>query len=260
MDATNLPLPISDLVGFVLAMVRVASWMIISPPFNNRLIPKRVKVGIAAVIALPLAHRLPADQVTLETGALLTQVFLQMATGLMLGFLTYIIFSAVQMAGGLIDTFGGFTMSMAMDPFGQSQSSIFGRFYQLLAVVLLMAINGHLMLIKGFMSTFEVVPLDTSRLGGFNEMLLEGMARMGLAALEIAGPLLVAYFLAEVALGLLSKAAPQLQILQFGFPFKILITLLLVGSALPLLPGAIDTLVDDIVRSGTRVLKSGGDV
>lgn len=258
MDANNIP--INELVGFMLALVRTASWMVISPPFNNRSLPRIVKIGTAAAISLPLAGKLPADQVTLETGALLTQVFMQMATGLMLGFLTHVLFSAVQSAGAMIDLFGGFTMTQAMDPMGNNQQSVFGRFYQLTAVTLLFVINGHLLLLKGFMTSFEVVPLDGMHFAGFQSLLLDAVSKMGLAAIEIAGPLLAAYFLAEVALGLLSKAAPQLQILQFGFPFKILLTLLLVGSAIPLLPGAIDSLINDVLRSGMRVLhfSSGG--
>lgn len=88
------------------------------------------------------------------------------------------------------------------------------------------------------------------------DMLLNAVTKMGLAAIEIAGPLLVAYFLAEIALGLLTKAAPQLQILQFGPPFKILLTLLLVGTAMPLLSGAVESLIDGVVHSGTKVLQS----
>ena len=94
-----------------------------------------------------------------DSATLLKLVLLQTMTGLILGFLTQILFSAIQGAGQLIDTFGGFTLSMAMDPFGNNQSSQFGRFYQLIATTLLFVTNGYLLLIKGFMTSFQVVPL-----------------------------------------------------------------------------------------------------
>ncbi len=250
----ELELPISTLIGFLLALVRTSSWMLVSPPFNNRLIPRTAKIGIAAAISLALAPKLPADQLTLDTGTLLGLIVAQVLTGLVLGFLTQLVFAAFQSAGAYIDLFGGFSLSQAFDPFGSTQTSVFGRFYQLIATTVLFVINGHLMLIKGFMTSFEAVPMGGVDMSKFQEALLEGVAKMSLAAIEIAGPLLAAFFLSEIALGLLSKAAPQLNILTFGFPFKILLTLLMVGAALPLIPGALHTLLNGILRNGMSAL------
>ena len=179
---------------------------------------------------------------------LIPLVLLQIATGLVLGFITQILFSAIATAGNLIDLFGGFTLSMALDPFMNSQSSTFGRFYGLLATTLLFITNGYLLLIKGFLTSFDVVPLGGIKFEGLQEIILHDVGLMMMAAIEIAGPLLACYFLAEVALGLLGKAAPQLNILQFGFPFKILLTLLIVSAAIPLIPGALDNLLNDSIH------------
>lgn len=247
-------LPIASLMGFLLALVRTTSWMAVSPPFNSKAVPRLVKLGTAAGLALAISSRMPTEDLTLETGPLLGLVLMQVATGLVLGFLTQVLFSAVAGAGSLIDLFGGFTMSQAMDPFSNNQSSIFGRFYGMMGTVLLFATNGHLLLIKGFMTTFDVVPLGGIHLESFKKLLVQDIGMLMVAAVEIAGPLLAVYFLADVALGLLTKAAPQLNILTFGFPFKILITLLVVASALPLVPGALHTLLNDILRDGVHAL------
>ena len=201
---------------------------------------------------------MPADQVPLEGAPLAGMVILQIATGLALGFLTQLVFSAIQAAGALIDLMGGFTMSQALDPYLNSQSSLFGRFYQMTAITLLFAINGHLLLIKGFMTSFEAVPLGGIQLDNLRTVLLHDVSLFMLAAIEIAGPLMAAFFLAEVALGLLSKAAPQLNVFTFGFPFKILLTLLMVGWAIPLIPGALHTLIMHVLRDGVGALTAGG--
>lgn len=250
-------LPVNYLVGFLLALVRTTSWMAVSPPFNTRTIPRLVKLGIAAAISMALAPRMPVDQVTLETGPFLLLVLTQVVTGLILGFLTQLIFAAVGAAGQLIDILGGFTLSMAFDPMLNAQSSVFGRFYGLLATTLLFVTSGHLMLIKGFMTSFDAVPLSGLAFTDMETLIVDNIARFLVAALEIAGPLVAAYFLTEVALGLLSKAAPQLNVIMFGFPLKIFLTILLVSSALPLVPGAVDRLVDTALRQGIPLLGGG---
>jgi flagellar biosynthetic protein FliR len=252
-------IPVAEAVGFIFALVRTTSFMLLAPPFNSKAIPRHVKVGLAAGISLMLAPKLPANEVSLEASYIVTGVVTQMVTGLLLGLICMVLLQAVALAGQMIDLFGGFTMSMAMDPLGQAQSSIFGRFYNLIGITMLFAINGHLMLIKGFLTSFDAVPLGGLGMQQFSDFLLKEAGMLMLAACEIAGPLLAAYFLTEVALGMLSKAAPQMNIIQFGFPLKILLTLLMVGAALPIIPGAVHNLVNDVLRGGMDLMGSGGE-
>jgi flagellar biosynthetic protein FliR len=247
-------IPVAELVGFMFALVRTSAFFVLAPPFNSRNIPRRIKIGLAAGISLVLAPKLPANQVSLDASYLVTGAVTQMCTGLALGMITMILMQAVGLAGQLIDTFGGFTMSMAMDPMLNAQSSIFGRFYSLIGTTMLFAINGHLMIVKGFLTSFDAVPLSGLGMQNFRDLLLKETGMLMLAACEIAGPLLGAYFLTEIALGFLGKAAPQMNIIQFGFPLKILLTVLMVGAALPIIPGAMHTLVDNVLSGGMTLM------
>lgn len=248
-------LPLAPVIGFLFALVRTTAFMALAPPFNNRSIPRRIKLGVAMGISLALAHKLPADNVSLDGSYILANVATQLITGLALGMITNVLFAAVGMAGQFIDLFGGFTLAMSMDPMLNAQTSIFGRFYSLIATVMLFAINGHLMVVKGFLTSFEAIPITGISIETFIDMMLKNVSMLMIAAVEIAGPLLAAYFLTEVALGLLGKAAPQMNILQFGFPLKIFLTLLLVGAALPLIPGAMHNLTNDVLQSGFELLR-----
>lgn len=250
----NVQIPVDALVGFILALVRTSAWMVTSPPFNNRMIPRTVKLGCAAALSIAISSQVPAGDINFNTAPFLGIVLLQVITGLVLGLLTQLLFSAIQAAGSLIDLFGGFTLGMAFDPYGNNQTSIFGRFYELIATTLLFASGGYLLLIKGFLTTFQVVPLGGINMNHFESLLFGDMTRLMVAAVEIAGPLLVCYFLAQVALGLLGKAAPQLNVLSFGFPFTILITLLMVGAALPIIPGALNTLLHHTLLDGVHAI------
>jgi flagellar biosynthetic protein FliR len=244
------------LTGFLLALVRASAWIAIVPPFATRAIPAMVKIGIAAAIALPMADRMTATAPTLDGGPLIAAAVLQVAIGLSLGFVVYLLFAAVQAAGELIDLFGGFTVAPAYDPLANAQSSTFGRFYQLLATTLLFVINGHILLLRGFMTSFDAVSITGPSLDDFSSNLLHTLSLFFLAAVEIAAPLLAALFLSEVALGLLSRAAPQMNVFMLGFPIKILLTLLLGGLALPLLPGSIQAILDSALRGGADLMRA----
>src|SRR3954463_8672546 len=98
------------LLGLLLGTVRSAAWLMVSPPFSTRLIPGPIKAVIAVALALPVSSRLAVDLPQLSVPDLIAAVVLQALTGAALGFLTFLIFSAVQAAGDLIDLFGGFSI------------------------------------------------------------------------------------------------------------------------------------------------------
>jgi flagellar biosynthetic protein FliR len=178
----------------------------------------------------------------------------QVVTGAALGFLTYLLFAAVQAAGDLIDLFGGFALAFAFDPLSNSQNSVFGRMHQMLAVVLLFALDGHLLIIRGFLQSYDTIPLDGAvPVDDLAALLTTGVSSFFLAALQIAAPLLGVLFLVDLSLGLLSKIAPALNPFAIGFPAKILATLLLVGVTLPLLPGAVKSVVDLALEASTSL-------
>jgi flagellar biosynthetic protein FliR len=246
--------PVDLVLGFVLAIVRAAAWIAVAPPFNTRMIPAQAKVGLALALAIPVAPKIAETAPPPEVGPLVMATLLQVGMGLALGFVVQVIFAAVQAAGELVDLFAGFTIAATYDPFTNANQAVFGRFYQLLAIALLFALDGHLLLVKGLLDSYAVVPSTLPDLGATSAELLDALALFFLSALEIAAPLLGALFLTEVCLGLLSKAAPQMNVFTLGFPVKILLTLGLAGLALPLLPNAVDGLVRAAVRSGTVVL------
>jgi flagellar biosynthetic protein FliR len=243
------------LTAFILAMVRTIAWLIVAPPFSMRGIPIQVKLGLAGALALAVAPGLADQSVPLETVPLIGATLAQVAIGLMLGFLTSMLFAAVQAAGEMIDMFGGFTISSVFDPLTQNQAGVFGRFYNVLALALLFAIGGHLLLIRGFLTSFEAVPLSGVPLTNLSGLFIDTLGHFLLAALEIAAPLLAVLFLTEVALGLLARAAPQMNVFALGFSLKIMVALGLAGLAITVLPGAVTSLAENAVRTGSTALR-----
>jgi flagellar biosynthesis protein FliR len=253
----NFDVAIAEFLAIMLGAVRTGAWMLVCPPFNSRLIPGQVKALLSVGLTLPMTPYLTTTVPSLETKDLIASAALQVFVGAALGFFTALLFAALQAAGDLLDLFSGFTLAAAYDPFTMSSSSIFGRFYNLVALTLLFAGDGHQMILRGFLQSFRTLPLDaTFSTETFSRLLLRGIGEMFLAAVQIAGPLIAVLFLADVALGLLNRVAPALNAFQLGFPVKIFLVVSLSGLAIAMLPGALDALVEKAVTVVVRL--SGG--
>ncbi|HEX8306053.1 MAG TPA: flagellar biosynthetic protein FliR [Jatrophihabitans sp.] len=233
----NIELSTASIVTVLLASIRITAWLAIAPPFATGGVPRRVRLMLAVGLALAVSNTARAHAPAAELGPLVTSAVHQLLIGAALGFLTRLLFSAVEAAGALIDVTGGFSLAFAYDPLSASTTSIFGKFYGLLATTLIFATNAHLVILHGFLGTFTSLPLDaTMSLASLDQELVRGVTAMFVAALQIAGPLIAVLFLADVALGLLSRISPQLNVFQISFPLKIMLTLGLVGLTFSTMP------------------------
>ncbi len=167
-------------------------------------------------------------------------VLYQVGTGALLGFLALLLLSAVQTAGDLVDLFSMFTMSQLLDPMSNTQSGVFGRIQNLIGTTLLFASGGHLIMLEGLLRGFRVAPLQPPALGD------AALGTYFVSALEICGPIVAVLVLADLALGLVSRAVPSLNIFQLAFPVKTVLTVALASVAVALLPGAVTALVDRV--------------
>jgi flagellar biosynthesis protein FliR len=240
--------PVEQVLAVLLVAIRVSAWLAVAPPFNSRAIPSLVKVAIAVAVALPIGPRLSGQAPSPEVFPVIMAGLFQVVVGLTLGFLAQLLFSAVQAAGELVDLASGFTLATLYDPLSNVSSSMFGRIHQLIAVTLLFATNGHLFLLRGFMASYEVFPLHPTSIGTLTQTVVAHVGTFFTSALQIAAPVVVVLFLAELALGLVSRAVPSLNVFAMSFPVKILLTLSLAAVAVGLLPGAVSTILDRIVE------------
>ncbi|MEU4687259.1 flagellar biosynthetic protein FliR [Actinoplanes sp. NPDC023714] len=246
----NYEVATAEFLAIMLGTVRTGAWMMVCPPFNSRLIPTQVKALLSVGLTLPMAPYLRDNVPSLDTQNLIFSAALQIFIGATLGFITAVLFAAVQAAGDLLDLFGGLTLASAYDPMSFSQSSIFGRFYNLVAVTLLFASEGHQLILRGFLQSFRTMPLDaTFDMETSSQVLMRSIGEMWLAGIQIAGPLIAVLFLADVALGLLNRVAPALNAFQLGFPVKIFMVVTLSGLAITMLPGILNVLVEKAVNA-----------
>jgi flagellar biosynthesis protein FliR len=227
----------SWLIALLLVSTRIFAWSMIAPPLATGGLPAVVKTMVSVALALPIVPSAEAHLPGTDAVSVMGSVLIQVVTGAGLGFLTRLVFAAVESAGGLLDVFGGFSLAAAYNPLTTTMTSIFGSFYALLCTTLIFATDVHLVIFQGFLRTFTAIPLNTGfALNKLSAALTSGVGDMFVAALQIAGPLIVVLFLADVALGVLNRIAPQLNAFSMSFPVKTGLTLALVGLSFMLLP------------------------
>lgn len=246
-------LPLEWLEAVMLAAIRVTAFIVIAPPFSHNSIPARIKAIIGVGLALAVSPRVVADYVRLDTAEYLGAMVLELVAGAALGFLVMLLFSAVQAAGGLIDLFGGFQLAQAFDPQSMVNGAQFTRLFHFAALALLVASDGYQLVLSGLFRSFDAMPLGAGiGMGAVAQEAVGGVSDMFVSAVQIAGPLIVVLFLADVGLGLLTRAAPALNAFAMGFPLKIMLTLSLAGTVFVVLPAVVSALV----RSGLEALRA----
>lgn len=241
----EIPIDQAWLEVLLLASVRMIAFLVVAPPFAYHAIPARIKAMLGLGLGLAVSGRLADGYVPRDTGAFFTAIILELLTGLVLGFLVYVVFAAVQSAGSLIDLFSGFQMAQAFDPQMMVNGAQFTRLLQMAALALLFASDGYQLVIGGLTGSFSAFPVA----GGIDlarpaEAMIVAVTGMFLCAVQIAGPLLVVLLLADVGLGLLTRVAPALNAFALGFPLKILLTLALAGFLFLGLPRIVAVLAE----------------
>lgn len=253
--STPLVLPVdpSQLLGGFLAFMRASAWVAVTPPFSNRSIPLPAKVALAGGLAIAASGQMASGPLPTDTVGLVGATVIQVFVGLSLGMVVSILMSAVQAAGSALGVFGGFALPEGLDPMSQQEANVIGQTYGLMAVTLLFVLDGHVFLVKGFMESFSAVGVSVQSVGSVAQTLVHDLAVFFISALQMAAPLLAVLFMAQVVLGLLAKAAPQLNVFVLGLPFQVLLTLALIGIGVRILPGFITRLVVQAVADMTHL-------
>jgi flagellar biosynthesis protein FliR len=240
----HLSLDVGWLSAFLLAMTRSTAWLFIAPPFNSTAVPLKVRLGLAMALGLFIAPHFQEGPALLDSWAFIGSAVYQAFIGLAMGFGVLLLISAVTAAGAFIDLAAGFSASNVYDPFSHAGSTPIARLYQVVATAILFASNGHTLILRGFLATFSVAPTDGgTTLGTIAEVLTHNFGTFFAAALQMAVPLLAALFLAEVAIGMLARATPQMNLLFLSFTVKMGATIVLVAMAIRVLPAVLYPLV-----------------
>lgn len=252
----NLAVSAESLVTLLLVTARMAATLTVAPPFNGGMVPTRIRAGLSVAIGILLAANPSASwpDPPLEIPALTLAILAQVVVGLAFGFFIQLLMSTFQVAGSIIDLSAGLSAGALYDPITQSQSAAVGRMYQLVSLALLVALDGHLLIVQGVIRSYEVNPSGTLAIEALGPALADGVAQLLIAALEVGFPLIAALMLTEVALAIASRAAPKMNIMAVGFGVKSMVLFVTLGLGLPLLANATANVLEVGLRSGSGLI------
>ncbi len=229
--------------AFLLAFSRVAGILASGPFFGGRSVPTQFKIGLALFLTLLVLPGLKPGSVTLPPTLLLTllAVLREVAIGAAVGLLAQLVFSAVQIAGELLGLQMGFSMMNLVDPSTGAAVPVISEVYGLFASLLFFTLDAHHLFVRGVFASFELAPLGVAGFHpGTSVALATAVGKVFVMALELSGPVLAALFLADVALGLIARTIPQMNVFTVGFPLKIALGLVALSMTVPMLAGVLE--------------------
>lgn len=223
--------------SFLLILARLTSFFVTLPLTSYRGIPNLVKVFLAFVVAYLIY--LSADFSYVGAEALIGFRYImllgaEVLTGLLLGFVVLLFFTAFRIAGQFADVKIGFAMAAVFDPQFAGQVTLIGQFYYLLAILVYFAVNGHHHLFLAIHNSFTLVPLGQPVFSDITvRLLFSSFYHVWLVAFQIAAPVIAAILITDISLGLISKTVPQLQVFLVGMPLKVFLGLFVIYLTLP---------------------------
>ena len=229
--------------------LRVLAVFTAAPIFSSRAFPLRTRIGLAFLIAYAAQGSLPNQAVvSIDGPQALGAVVQQVGIGLAIGFTVRLVFAAFELAGQVVGFQMGLGFAAFFDPSTSAQSSAMGRFYANMAALLFIALNGHLLVLMAVLHSFTAFPVDQNFLQALVAMKLQDLgANLFASAFWIALPVIAMLMFANLALGIISRVAPQMNIYAIGFPVTLAVGLIAVAATLPMLEQPFAALLQQMI-------------
>ena len=239
--------------GLLWPLTRVLGVLAVAPVFSSRGLPNQVKIGLGILLTLiiaPTLPPLPAIGIFSAQGLLI--LVEQLVIGLAIGFCVRIVFAAVDMAGQVAGMTMGLGFASFYDPQTQGQTTSLNQFFVLLATLVFLAMNGHLMLIQALADSFVSFPIGSAQQVNALAIVQWG-GKIFSAGLLLALPVTAALLITNMALGILTRTAPQLNLFGIGFPITLGMGFLMVAWTLPGMLPPLQQLIEETLALLSRV-------
>jgi flagellar biosynthetic protein FliR len=230
------------MLSFALLMARILPVILLTPMIGGETTPTEVKFGLGVLLGLvlfpaisPGMHNIPINPIAF-IGFMVKELFI----GLCMSFIVGMIFDAAQVAGQLMDNMSGTNMAQIQVPSLQQQVSLYGALKLQLVITLFLTLNGHHLVITAFAESFDMVPVDafpkfSNGFWPFFDLIARVFGDMMRIAMAISAPVLLATFLTDLALGMINRVAPQVQVFFVSMQIKPAVSILIVFTSVHLI-------------------------
>ncbi|MGB3836058.1 flagellar biosynthetic protein FliR [Castellaniella sp.] len=220
--------------NFLWPLFRIGGLVAMAPIFGEATVPVRIKVGLAVVLTLvvaPLIGPMPAVVPSSYAGLLIA--LQQVLIGMALGFCMRLIFTAAMMAGEFVGLPMGLAFASFFDPATGANTAVLSRLINLVALLMFLAVNGHLLMLDGLVRTFDLLPVGASLNANGWGALMEWSGQLWISGILLALPVLIVLLAINLSLGILNRTAQQLSIFAVGFPITLTTGLVMLAIVLP---------------------------
>ena len=227
-----------EILGFALVLLRVSAFVVTMPVIGTPNVPNQVKILLALTLTIIIFPTIGWKQLNydFETFAIIPHAIKEVFVGLTFGFLTRVFFMTIMMAGQIMSVSVGISAAQLYNPMLDEAMSPFDQFYSIVATLFFLAISGHHLLINGLVETYNMIAIskmsiDLTALGG-----VAGLATTATKmAVQISAPIMISILMINVAMALIGRAVPQINILMTSLPVTTLAGLLVMMITMPLL-------------------------
>ncbi len=238
---------------FMFVFIRTVSILVVTPVLGSWGVPVRVKVALSVILALTMTSLIPPVGIPQDVTALMAVVFSEVLFGITIGLLIKFIFTGVEFAGQISGFQMGLGMANVYDPINSVQITVIGRFLGMMAMLVFIAMDGHLLIIHTLWKSFSQVPP-----AGFimnSRMIAHILELSGVVfeiAVKLAAPVVATLIFINAVLGIMARTVPQLNMFVVGFAITIMAGLFIIALSMPLteyvIKGFIDSMWLDIAR------------
>ncbi|MBI5491391.1 MAG: flagellar biosynthetic protein FliR [Deltaproteobacteria bacterium] len=225
---------------FLFVLTRTGAIIFTAPIFGAVNIPMQVKLGLIFLIALILTPLTPYVPAPPTLPAFVLSVGAEIMTGALIGLAVKFIFTGIEFAGQIASFQMGIGMASAYDPINSAQATVLGKMMSVLALLIFLSVNGHLMVIIALKKSFEAIPPYGFHLSG---AALEGLVTFSkevfILALKFSAPVVAILIFVNIALGIMARSVPQLNMFVIGFAVTIAVGFVMIMVSLPVFETAV---------------------
>ena len=242
----------AEIVRFLVVLLRVSGIMLMAPFFSSQSIPVYVRIAFSLVVSLALAPSMPLNMVPAELDlSSIAGLFLgEILFGVLLGFAAACVFGGFQLAGQVISFQLGFSLINIIDPQTEVESSVFSFLQNYIGLLFFLLINGHHWFLLAVNESFTLLPVGGAHLPApLVQHLLRLSAELLVIGVRIAGPVIAVSVITDVVMGVLGRAAPQINIIIVGMPLKTLVGFGCLSFSFYFLPRYLEMLYSTLYRT-----------
>jgi flagellar biosynthetic protein FliR len=235
-----------------LLLVRPGFLFLSAPVFGGAYAPALLKIGLSIVVAVSLIPIVPLPE-TLGAASLTVVVLREALIGLALGFAIRVLVAGAEFAGHLAGFQLGFSYASIVDPQSGVRNGVLSALYGTVAIMVFFGINAHHDLLRALVRSFEMLPVGSGQVGGgLGTVVIQMLGLVFLTGAQLAAPVTIVLLVTELALGLLARTAPTLNLLAQGFPVRLLVGLLAIAAMVQVIPEVVVSAIPRAMELAAR--------